>query len=118
MLASTRADTLSPEQRTYVPTQTLEGHQALVRDVAWSPSVLLKSYIASASEDKTVRIWTQDASGAGNWTSTTLEFGAVLWRVSWSLSGNVLAVSQGDNKVSLWKEDLSGNWECIKTLEE
>jgi protein transport protein SEC13 len=80
--------------------------------------VLLKSYIASASQDKTVRIWTQDASGTGEWKHTQLEFDAVLWRVSWSLSGNVLAVSQGDNKVSLWKEDLSGNWECIKTLEE
>ncbi|OCK95698.1 uncharacterized protein K441DRAFT_555970, partial [Cenococcum geophilum 1.58] len=29
-------------------------------------------------------------------------------RVSWSLSGNVLAVSSGDNKVTLWKEDLKG----------
>ena len=108
----------SPEQRTYTPTQTLEGHTDWVRDVAWSPSVLLKSYMASASQDKTVRIWTQDGSGSGEWKHTQLEFDAVLWRVSWSLSGNVLAVSQGDNKVSLWKEDLGGNWECIKTLEE
>jgi len=43
---------------------------------------------------------------------------AVAWRVSWSLSGNVLAVSTGDNRVSLWKEKLSGGWECVKTMEE
>jgi len=27
-----------------------------------------------------------------------------VWRVSWSVMGNILAVSQGDQKVSLWKE--------------
>jgi protein transport protein SEC13 len=36
----------------------LTGHTDWVRDVAWSPTVLSKSYIASASQDKTVRIWT------------------------------------------------------------
>jgi protein transport protein SEC13 len=54
----------------------------------------------------------------GDWTATTLSFDAVAWRVSWSLSGNILAVSTGDNKVSLWKERLSGGWENVKTIEE
>jgi protein transport protein SEC13 len=45
-------------------------------------------------------------------------FEAVAWRVSWSLSGNVLAVSTGDNRVSLWKEKLSGGWDCTKTVED
>jgi protein transport protein SEC13 len=55
---------------------------------------------------------------SGDWTATTLNFDAVAWRVSWSLSGNVLAVSTGDNKVSLWKERLSGGWEMVKTIDE
>jgi protein transport protein SEC13 len=38
--------------------------------------------------------------------------------VSWSLSGNVLAVSTGDNRISLWKEKLSGGWELTKTVDE
>jgi protein transport protein SEC13 len=42
----------------YSNTQILPGHTDWVRDVAWSPTVLSKSYIASASQDKTVRIWT------------------------------------------------------------
>jgi len=42
----------------------------------------------------------------------------VTWRVSWSLSGNVLAVSGGDNKVTLWKEDLKGNWEMVREVTE
>ena len=112
----------SPELKTYTNTTTLSGHEDWVRDVAWSPSVLLKSYIASASQDKTVKIWTADATnattGATDWKCTTLNFSSVLWRVSWSLSGNVLAVSQADNKVSLWKESLKGPWEQIRIIEE
>lgn len=95
---------------------SLTGHTDWVRDVAWSPTVLQKSYIASASQDKTVRIWTSNASGG--WESKSLQFNDVTWRVSWSLSGNVLAVSGGDNKVSLWKENLRGEWECVKSIEE
>ncbi len=98
--------------------QALQGHTDWVRDVAWSPSVLQKSYIASASQDKTVRIWTSDAAHQGEWQSKEIKFDAVVWRVSWSLSGNVLAVSGGDNKVSLWKENLRGEWENVKTIEE
>ncbi|CAG8156722.1 unnamed protein product [Penicillium salamii] len=108
----------SAESKSYNLTQTLEGHSDWVRDVAWSPSILSKSYIASASQDKTVRIWTSDASNPGVWSSQTLEFDSVLWRVSWSLSGNILAVSGGDNKVSLWKENLKGQWEKVKDIEE
>ena len=116
------ADDISPELKTYTTTTTLSGHEDWVRDVAWSPSVLLKSYIASASQDKTVKIWTSDATnattGATDWKCTTLPFSSVLWRVSWSLSGNILAVSQADNKVSLWKESLKGPWEQIRIIEE
>ncbi|KAL8929838.1 MAG: hypothetical protein Q9208_000982 [Pyrenodesmia sp. 3 TL-2023] len=106
------------EDNTYTPTNTLEGHTDWVRDVAWAPTVLQKSYIASASQDKTVRIWTSDPAHPNEWRSTVLTFEAVLWRVSWSLSGNVLAVSGGDNKVSLWKENLKGEWDVVKWIEE
>ncbi|KAG9247335.1 transport protein-like protein SEC13 [Calycina marina] len=95
----------------------LTGHTDWVRDVAWSPTVLQKSYIASASQDKTVRIWTSTANST-EWAYKELKFDSVLWRVSWSLSGNVLAVSQGDNCASLWKENLRGEWECVKSIEE
>ena len=109
----------SPQEKAYSPTLTLTGHTDWVRDVAWSPATIMaKSYIASCSQDKTVRIWTNTPDQGGEWKSTVLTFDAVLWRVSWSLSGNVLAVSGGDNKVSLWKEDLNGEWTCEKWIEE
>lgn len=108
----------APESQSYKQDGApLTGHTDWVRDVAWSPTVLQKSYIASASQDKTVRIWTSEG-GSGVWKSAVIPFEVVLWRVSWSLSGNVLAVSGGDNKVSLWKENLRGEWECVKSIEE
>ncbi|KAF2120884.1 WD40-repeat-containing domain protein [Lophiotrema nucula] len=106
----------SAETGSWNNVQLLTGHTDWVRDVAWSPTVLSKSYIASASQDKTVRIWT--SSDLREWKSTVLSVEAAAWRVSWSLSGNVLAVSSSDNRVSLWKERLSGGWECVKTLED
>lgn len=109
------------EQRTYIQMCSLpDGHSDWVRDVAWSPTLLSKTYIASASQDKSVKIWTStNPNEVGNWVlATTLrDFGdAVLWRVSWSLSGNVLAVSGSDGKVSLWKENLKGVWEKVKEI--
>ena len=96
------------------------GHSDWVRDVAWSPTLLSKSYIASASQDKTVRIWTSTNPPDGaSWVQTqTLDFDTVLWRVSWSLSGNILAISGGDNRVTLWRENLNGKWEMVKEVTE
>ncbi|KAK6335232.1 GTPase-activating protein S13 [Orbilia javanica] len=106
----------SPEQDNYVVETVLEGHHDWVRDVAWAPSILSRTYIASASQDKSVIIWTSDAGGP--FQKKVLEMEAVVWRVSWSLSGNVLAVSGGDNKVTLWKENLQGEWEKVTTVTE
>ena len=112
----------NPTTGSYDNTTTLKGHTDWVRDVAWSPTPLSKSYIASASQDHTVRIWTlpagADVSDANAWHCETLDFEVVVWRASWSMSGNVLAVSGGDNRVSIWKEKLKGGWECVRTVEE
>lgn len=101
---------------------TLEGHTDWVRDVAWAPNIGLPySTIASGSQDNTVIIWTQDDTTPNSmWNKRPLEpkFADVVWRVSWSITGNILAVSSGDNKVTLWKEQLDGEWKCITTLDE
>lgn len=102
----------------------LSGHSDWVRDVAWAPSVGVgKAYLASAGQDKTVLIWTQSDPRSA-WNRTALEpatapqaaaatsgagagqqqqqaspeegkFADAVWRVSWSVAGNVLAVSSG-----------------------
>ncbi|KAG6897977.1 hypothetical protein C0992_007931 [Termitomyces sp. T32_za158] len=118
------------DTQSWVEEETLEGHADWVRDVAWAPNIgLPRSYIATASQDKTVLIWTKD-SPTSPWVKTALDpsstitsptstvplpagkFPDVVWRVSWSLAGNLLAVSCGDGKVTLWKENLKGIWEC------
>lgn len=92
----------------------LEGHSDWVRDVAWAPSIgLPRSTIASCSQDRRVIIWMND-SVTGVWQHRELNtFDDVIWHVSWSVTGNILAVSGGDNKVSLWKETLEGEWVCL-----
>ncbi|KAF8224907.1 protein transporter SEC13 [Tricholoma matsutake] len=118
------------DSQSWVEEETLEGHTDWVRDVAWAPNIgLPRSYIATASQDKTVLIWTKDTP-TSPWVKTALDpssvltsptsapgkFPDVVWRVSWSLAGNLLAVSCGDGKVTLWKENLKGVWECVSDL--
>ena len=38
---------------------------------------------------------------------------AGLWRVSWSVSGGILAVSDGNNNVTLWKEQMDSKWQKL-----
>jgi len=122
------------DSQSWVEEETLEGHTDWVRDVAWAPNIgLPRSYIATASQDKTVLIWTKDTP-TSPWVKTALDpsstfnsptstaplpagkFPDVVWRVSWSLAGNLLAVSCGDGKVTLWKENLKGIWECVSDM--
>jgi len=104
-------------------TTLTEGHSDWVRDVAWAPSIGLPySIIASCSQDQTVLIWTQtDPNGTWNKTALDYKFNSAVWRVSWSVTGNILAVSCGDNKVTLWKESTGAGddrWLLISELDE
>ncbi len=104
----------------WIEEQKLEAHSDWVRDVGWAPSIgLPKCYIASCSQDRRVIIWTNtmDGPNSSNWSYKILHtFDDVVWHVSWSIMGNILAVSGGDNKVSLWKENFDGNWICISDM--
>jgi len=107
-------------EKAWVLEATLDGHRDWVRDVAWAPNPGLPySTVASCSQDGRVAIWTQE--GNSEWSKPKfLDFksGAPVWRVSWSLTGNILAVACGDNTVSLWKEAANNEWKCLSTLNE
>jgi len=96
----------------------LQMHSDWVRDVAWAPILgLPKSTIASASQDGTVIIWTVAKEGE-QWEGKILkDFKTPVWRVSWSLTGNLLAVADGNNNVTLWKETVDGDWHQVTTVE-
>ncbi|KAL4182749.1 hypothetical protein AMTRI_Chr11g151820 [Amborella trichopoda] len=96
----------------------LQMHVDWVRDVAWAPNLgLPKSTIASASQDGTVVIWTVGKEGE-KWEGKVLkDFKTPVWRVSWSLTGNLLAVADGNNNVTLWKEAVDGEWLQVTAAE-
>lgn len=61
-------------------------------------------------------LWTKDDSGS-DWMPYQLPaFSAPVWSVSWSLTGNVLGVASGNDKVTLWKEELDGSWKNITEI--
>ena len=93
------------------------SHTDWVRDVAWAPtSSVPTNTIATCSEDKTVFVHTQGADG--QWSSVKLrDFDKPVWRVSWSITGNVLAVSTGDSAVTLWKESIDHKWVELSALD-
>ena len=100
-------------------TKSASPHSDWVRDVAWAPNTALPyNLIASCSEDRTVYIWKQSQAN-GPWVPTLMKsFDAPVWRVSWSITGSVLAVSAGDHKVSLWKQSVDENWVQISSVDE
>ena len=102
------------------PISSAISHSDWVRDVSWAPSIVPgTNLVASCSEDRTVIIWTQ-VGGAGNsWEPKLLhKFEDPVWRVSWSVTGSILAVSSGDKSVTLWKQALDGEWIQVSSVEE
>lgn len=84
--------------------------------MSWAPAIgRPRVTLASCSQDRRVVIWT--STDYTSWTSNILHvFDDVIWNVSWSLTGGILAVSGGDNKVYLWRENSEGQWVCISEL--
>ena len=84
----------------------LESYTDGVFDVVWAPNIgLSRSCIVTAAQVRLPSVF-----------PATSRFPDVVWRVSWSLAGNILAVSCGDGKVTLWKENLKGVWECVSDM--
>jgi protein transport protein SEC13 len=110
----------SPSDNQWKCEDKLAGHKDWVRDVAWSSNLgLATSTLASCGQDKTVIIWTQEDT-AKAWEAKALPvFPDMVWRLSWAITGNILAISTGE-KVSLWKETLDpeATWKCISTLDD
>lgn len=89
----------SEDEAQWIQEEQLDCHSDWVRDVAWAPSVgLPRQLIASCGQDGRVVVWRKEEGG--KWTPQVLHtFNDVVWHVSWSITGNILAVSGGGNKV-------------------
>ena len=71
--------------------------------------------LRSMSLDETTSFSDPPASPTtGGWERQLLhDFGAPVWRLSWSVSGNILSVSDANNAVTLWKEAADGQWQQL-----
>jgi WD40 repeat protein/tetratricopeptide (TPR) repeat protein len=83
----------------------LEGHEAKVNSVSYSPD---GKTIASASEDKTIKLWSRE----GNLLHTLIGHDAEVNSVSFSPDGKTIASASEDKTIKLWSHQ--GN--LLRTL--
>jgi protein transport protein SEC13 len=93
------------------------GGAEWARDVAWCPAgVPLEGggegqLLAACSDGGRVLLWRSSDGFAA--PAALPPFGHPVWRLSWSPTGRLLAVTCGDNSVTLWKEDVAGTWMSV-----
>jgi WD40 repeat protein len=88
----------------------ISAHSGEVNAIAFSPN---GRYLASGSDDMTVRLWN---TSNGNCTVVFEGHSDWVWSVCFSPNGNILASGSGDGSVRLWNvEERSGDY-CAPVL--
>lgn len=114
--------------RTWSRAESIGAITPPVRDVAFSPN-LGRSYdmLAVASREVTILqvrpLPRKDSSGQVGTTKYEIrnvaqfsDHQSQVWRLSWNITGTILASSGDDGFVRLWKGNYLDHWKCIATL--
>ena len=72
--------------------------------------------LATCSQDKTVQLWKHTDSSWERLCELPA-FEHAVWRLSWNVNGTILAVTTGDNKVTLMKEGPGGEWKPMSVMD-
>lgn len=89
--------------------KSLEGHSDRVNHAVFSPNNL---WIASASFDKTIRIWEFET---GQLMHILKGHSDIIWHVAFSPDNKFLASAADDKKIMVWD---CKSWEIVATFEE
>ncbi len=88
----------------YVPLKSIQAHSLEVTKLSFAP----QGKLASASEDATVKIWSQDSK----LQHTLLGHTGAVWDVNFSPDAQTIASASRDRTVKLWSQD----GKLLKTL--
>jgi len=116
----------SDSSRRWLKVETFSTITDPVHDIAFAPNIG-RSYHVLAVATKDLRIITlkplTDQTAAGGGTRFDIrqagqfdDHGATVWRVSWNITGTILASSGDDGQIKLWKANYMDNWKCVSTL--
>eukprot|EP01015_Nassula_variabilis_P021936 TRINITY_DN396_c0_g3_i1.p1 TRINITY_DN396_c0_g3~~TRINITY_DN396_c0_g3_i1.p1 ORF type:complete len:344 (+),score=42.15 TRINITY_DN396_c0_g3_i1:68-1099(+) len=100
--------------------EELKGHRNWVRDIAWRPNLLGTEEVLATSGDNGVVIIWKFQNGQNPQSFQLGQFEGPTWRLSWSLTGNLLSIScinkSSGNNVYVYKENEQQNWELFSEI--
>ncbi|XP_053252573.1 nucleoporin SEH1 isoform X3 [Podarcis raffonei] len=127
VLAKVQIYEYNENTRKYAKAETLMTVTDPVHDIAFAPN-LGRSFHILAVATKDVRIFTlkplrKELTSSSGLTKFEVQLVAQfdnhnsqVWRVSWNITGTVLASSGDDGCVRLWKANYMDNWKCTGIL--
>ena len=104
------ADELAASPALRTPTLSLAGHRRRVDALAFSP--VCASLLATASTDKSVRVWDLQR-GAGALELGAGVFGDAVWSVAWDWAGRLLAATCKDRQLRVLDPRAGGDGSAV-----